>query len=250
MKRHIMVATITNTVKDTIEKFSVGFVFAAKDFPVEIVKQKTVNKILNNMVSVGQICRLSKGRFYKPQITESGELPLDAYQIVKDLLEKNGKIIGYLTGYTAFKELGLTTQLPFELQIGVANVKRSTTRNCYRISFIKQQNSITKENVLLLRLLDCLRFFKNIPDSMPDETCRRLLLLLKDLDKQQRIEIKELSLNYTPQAIALLGAMFDTINSKEDTSMLHNALNPQTSYYLGISEGILRNQPKWNIKWK
>jgi hypothetical protein len=48
MKRHIMVATITNTVKDTIEKFSVGFVFAAKDFPVEIVKQKTVNKILNN----------------------------------------------------------------------------------------------------------------------------------------------------------------------------------------------------------
>jgi hypothetical protein len=146
------------------------------------------------MVAAGQIRRASKGHFYKPKMTEFGELPLNTYELLKDLLEKNGKVIGYLTGHSTFNDLGLTTQVPFTLQIGFGNEKKAITRNDYHISFVKQKNQITNENVPLLRLLDCFRFFKNIPDSMPDETCRRLLLLLKELDKKQREEIKVLSL--------------------------------------------------------
>ncbi|MDR2147654.1 MAG: DUF6088 family protein [Tannerella sp.] len=239
---------MTDTIKNTIENFDYGFVFTPADFPVDQRKQATVNRILNNMVVSGQIRKISKGRFYKPKMTEFGELPPNNYQLVKDLLEKNGKIIGYLTGYTAFNELGLTTQVPFALQIGVINEKKAIKRKFYRINFIKQQNKITKENIYLLQLLDCLRFFKNIPDSMPDETCRRLLLLLKELKKEQREEIKKLSLKYTPQATALLGAMLETLNLKENTTEMLNTLNPQTFYKLGISENILFNQKKWNIK--
>jgi len=239
---------MTNIIKNTIENFDYGFVFTPADFPIDQRKQATVNRILNNMVASGQIRRISKGRFYKPKMTEFGELPPDSYQLVKDLLEKNGKVIGYLTGYTAFNELGLTTQVPFALQIGVPNEKKAIKRKFYRINFIKQHNEITNENIYLLQLLDCLRFFKNIPDSMPDETCRRLLLLLKKLDKQQREEIKKLSLKYTPQATALLGAMLTTLNPKENTSKMLNTLNPQTFYKLGISENILFNQKKWNIR--
>ena len=239
---------MTEIIKSTIANFDYGFVFTPADFPIDQRKQATVNRILNNMVALGQIRRASKGRFYKPKMTEFGELPLNTYQLVKDLLEKNGKIVGYLTGYTAFNELGLTTQVPFALQIGVMNEKMAIKRNFYCISFIKQQNEITKENIYLLQLLDCLRFFKNIPDSMPDETCRRLLLLLKELDKKQREEIKKLSLKYTPQVIALLGAMLETLNLEEDTNKMLNALNPQTFYKLSVSEKILSNQKKWNIK--
>jgi len=239
---------MTDTIKNTIEHFDYGFVFTPADFPIDQRKQATVNRVLNNMVATGQIRRISKGRFYKSKMTEFGELPPDNYQLVKDLLEKNGKIIGYLTGYTAFNELGLTTQVPFALQIGVPNEKKAIKRKFYRIGFIKQHNEITKENIYLLQLLDCTRFFKNIPDSMPDETCRRLLLLLKGLDKKQREEIKKLSLKYTPQATALLGAMLETLNPKENTIEMLNTLNPQTFYKLGISENILFNQKKWNIK--
>jgi hypothetical protein len=239
---------MTDTIKNTINNFDFGFVFTPADFPVDPRKQATVNRILNNMVAAGQIRRVYKGRFYKSKITEFGELPPNTYEMVKDLLEKDGNLIGYLTGYTAFNELGLTTQVPFALQIGIANEKKAIKRNYYRISFVKQQNPITNENIPLLRLLDCLRFFKNIPDSMPDETCRRLLLLLKGLDKNQRKIIKELSLKYTPQATALLGAMLETLNPKEDTTAMLNALNPQTFYKLSISDNILFNQSKWNIR--
>jgi hypothetical protein len=70
-------------------------------------------------------------------MTEFGELPSYSYELVKDLLKKNGEIVGYLTGYQIFNELGLTTQVSFVLQIDVKNEKKTIKRNYYRISFIK-----------------------------------------------------------------------------------------------------------------
>jgi hypothetical protein len=239
---------VTETIKNTIATFDFGFVFTPKDFPIEPRKQATVNRILNNMVADGQICRASKGRFYKPKITEFGAMKPATYETVKDLLVKDGKQVGYLTGYSVFNELGLTTQVSMILQIGISNEKNPIKRGLYRIHFIKQHNEITKENVYLLKLLDCLRFFRNIPDSTPDEKFRRIILLIKELSNEQREEMKRLSLKYTPQAIALLGAMLETLNLKEDTTEMYNILNPQSFYKFGISEQILLNQKKWNIR--
>ncbi|GHT72255.1 hypothetical protein AGMMS50262_00380 [Bacteroidia bacterium] len=243
-----MATYITDTVKDTIKKFACGYVFTAKDFPLPVEKQKTVNKLLDNMVAAGQIRRLSKGRFYKPQMSNFGELPPDTFQTVKDLIEKNGKPIGYLTGYSLFNKFGLTTQAPVTLQIAMQKVKKAITRGNYRIGFVIQPNTITKENIPILQLLDCFRYFKDIPDTMPDEACRRLLFLLKQLTDKQIIQLKRLVLKYNPATIALLGALLETMNEKEDTSLLFNALNHQTSYQFGISQDILLNQKKWHIR--
>ena len=239
---------MSNVVRDTIEKFDYGYVFTPSDFLVEKHQIASVNRLLNYMVEKKELCRISKGRFYKPKETEFGLMKPLTYEVVKDLLEKDGKPIGYLTGYSVFNELGLTTQVSMILQIGIPNEKNHIKRGLYRIHFIKQHNEITKENVYLLKLLDCLRFFRNIPDSTPDEKCSRILLLLKELTKKQKEEIKKLSLKYTPQATALLGAMLETLNPKEKTEEMYNLLNPQSFYKLGISENILSNQKKWNIR--
>ena len=100
----------------------------------------------------------------------------------------------------------------------------------------------------MLQLLDCMRFFKNIPDTMPAESCRRILYLLSKLDDIQRNKIKKLALKYTPQAIALLGAMLEVLNPKEDVEMLRKSLNFQTFYSLSIPQDILPTQKKWNIR--
>jgi predicted transcriptional regulator of viral defense system len=243
-----MAEYITDTVKDTIKKFACGYVFTAKDFPLPVEKQKTVNKLLDNMVAVEQIRRLSKGCFYKPQMSNFGELPPDTFQTVKDLIEKNGKPIGYLTGYSLFNKFGLTTQVPVTLQIAMQKVKKAITRGNYRIGFVIQPNTITKENIPILQLLDCLRYFKDIPDTMPNEACKRLLFLLKQLTDKQIIQLKRLVLKYNPATIALLGALLETMSEKEDTSVLFNTLNHQTSYQFGISQDILSNQKKWHIR--
>jgi hypothetical protein len=239
---------MTDTVRDTINTFSCGFIFTPRDFPIDKRKQASVNRILNNMVAAGQIRRFCKGRFYKPQITESGELLPDVLEIIKDLIEKDGKQIGYITGYPVFKDLKLSTQSCGVLQIGTTKVKKAIKRGNYQIHFIKQKNTITKDNILLFQLLDCLRLFKTIPDANSNQLCKQLLRLLKILDNKQKSEIKSLAINYTPQTIALLGAMLETLNPQEDTTTLLNALNPQTTYKLGISDKILLNQKKWNIR--
>ncbi|MDR1897287.1 MAG: DUF6088 family protein [Prevotellaceae bacterium] len=235
-------------IKDTIDKFPMGFIFTASSFPVTVENPKGVSKALNDLVAEGVLRKMSKGRFYKPQIGKFGELPLDTYQTVKDLLEKDGKMIGYITGYSAFNDLMLTTQVPTILQIGMRHEKKALVRGIYRISFVKQENTITKENIPLLRFLDCLRFFKIIPDTTPDKACQRLLYLLKELDEQQIVKIKKLALKCTPQTIALLGSMLETINPQENTEALFKKLNPMTSYKLSISQSILPTQKKWNIR--
>jgi hypothetical protein len=239
---------MTDTIKNKIEKLDAGYVFTADEFEETLKSPTYVSSILNGFVEEGFLRKLSKGRFYKPKIGKFGELPPDDYEVVKDLLTERGKQIGYITGYTAFNELGLTTQVPFALQIGTYDEKKGLQRGAYKISFIKQRNSITKDNIPLLKFLDCLRFFKIIPDAMPDASCRRLLYLLSQLDDNQKNKIKRFALKYAPQTIALLGAMLETLHPQEDTSALFKMLNPMTNYKLGISNAVLSNQKKWNIK--
>jgi len=234
-------------VKNTIAKFPLGYVFTTTDFSVATEAPKQVNKILNNLVQEGTLRKLSKGRFYKPQISKFGELPPDTYQVVKDLIEKDGKMIGYLTGYSAFNDLGLTTQVPATLQIGTRKEKKALVRSIYRIRFIKQENNITKDYIPLLRLLDCLRFFKEIPDTTPDIACRRLLVLFRQLSPEQIAITKRLALKYNPATIALLGAILEMLDSEGNTTLLFKKLNPITVYKLNISLEVLPTQKKWNI---
>ncbi len=239
---------MTDTIKNIIEKFELGFVFTVSEFPITAENAKTISKILNDFVAIGYLRKLSKGRFYKPEMSKFGELPPDTYQVVKDLIEKDGKLIGYITGYSAFNDFALTTQVPAILEIGMRKEKKAIVRGIYRIRFIRQDNAITKENIPILRLLDCLRFFKNIPDTTPDNACQRLIYLIGKLNKQETSKIKKLALKYTPQAIALLGAILEVTKSKEDKAQLFKKLNPITVYKLGISDKILPTQKNWNIQ--
>ena len=239
---------MTDSLKKIIDSFPLGFVFTSNDFHMLVENPKKINKVLNDFVSQDYLRKISKGRFYKPHIGKCGESLPDIYQTVKDLLVRNGKMIGYLTGYAIFNDLMLTTQAPTILQIGMHKEKRAIVRSNYRIHFFKQENSITKSTIPLLRLLDCLRFFKIIPDITPDSACQRIICLLKSLDEQQITKIKRLALNYTPQAIALLGAMLETINPADDTDSLYKKLNQLTVYKLYISKNYLPTQKKWNIR--
>ena len=83
---------------------------------------------------------------------------------------------------------------------------------------------------------------------MPAESCPRLLYLLSKLNDSQKCKIKKLAVKYTPQAIALLGAMFETLNPNEDVEILRKSLNFQTFYNLSIPKDILPTQKKWNIR--
>ena len=137
----------TTYLLSVIDRLPKGYVFSYTDFEVETTKKEAVIKALNRMVQSGKLRKLSKGKFYKPETSIFGQLQPKQLQIVKDLLEEQGKIIGYLTGYSVFPQLGLTTQVSHTLQIGRADSRPTFKRERYTISFIKQKNTIIKEKI-------------------------------------------------------------------------------------------------------
>src|SRR5690606_29431044 len=112
-----------------------GYVFTYADFINEVNNKEAIIKALNRMTASGKISKLSKGKFYKPENTVFGALQPNQYQVVKDLLEEDGKTIGYLTGYSIYNKLGLTTQVSNTIQIGKNEIRPKFKRERYTISF-------------------------------------------------------------------------------------------------------------------
>lgn len=237
---------ITDYIAYIIDRFPKGFVFTYADFNSEVSQKQALIKALNRMVISGKIAKLSKGKYYKPETTPFGDLLPNQKQVVKDLLEEKGKINGYLTGYSIYNQLGLTTQVSNTIQIGKNEIRPSFKRDCYTIDFIKQKNNITKDNIPLLQILDAIRYIKKIPDTTITNSCIRFIAILRQLKEKDLLLIMRLANKYPPATRALLGAMLDELKSTK-TETLFNTLNPITKYKLAGAFSVLSTAEKWNI---
>ncbi|MDQ6482176.1 DUF6088 family protein [Dyadobacter sp. LHD-138] len=238
---------ISDYIAVTVNRLPKGYIFTYSDFPSMASQKEAVIKALNRMALSGKITKLSKGKYYKPETTPFGNLIPNQAQIVKDLLEDNGKITGYLTGYSIYNQLGLTTQVSNTIQIGKKEIRPAFQRERYKISFLKQKNTITKENIPLLQILDAIRTIKLIPDANLETSSNRLLAILKDLSKEKQTTLVRLALKYQPATRALLGALLDELKENELTDSLYKTLNPITKYKLSSVDKVLSTTVKWNI---
>ena len=236
----------TDYIAYIIDRFPKGFVFTYSDFNREVSQKQALIKALNRMVLSGKIAKLSKGKYYKPETTPFGDLLPNQNQVVKDLLEEKGKINGYLTGYSIYNQLGLTTQVSNTIQIGKNEIRPSFKRDRYTIDFIKQKNNITKDNVPLLQILDAIRYVKKIPDTNTTNSCIRFIDILRQLKEKDFLLIMRLAIKYPPATRALLGAILDELKSTK-TETLYNSLNPITKYKLAGAFSVLSAAEKWNI---
>lgn len=238
---------VSDYIAFTIDRLPKGYVFTYADFITDVNKKEAVIKALNRMAFSGKITKLAKGKYYKPENTPFGKLQPNQAQVVKDLLEDNGKLIGYLTGYSIYNELGLTTQVSNTIQIGKNEIRPAFKRNRYTIAFIKQKNTITKENIILLQILDAIRYIKKIPDGNIEFSCKRLLAILGNLSDKEKNTMVRLALKYPPSTRALSGALLDELKQSSMAELLFTSLNPITKYRLAGANKVLANTEKWNI---
>jgi hypothetical protein len=231
-----------------IDRLPKGYVFTYADFITEVNQTEAIIKALNRMAASGKIAKLAKGKFYKPEITTFGNLQPNLYQIVKDLLEENGKITGYLTGYSIYNQLGLTTQVSNTIQIGKNEIRPSFQRERYTISFIRQKNTITKKNIPFMQILDAIRYIKKIPDTTNTAACKRFLSIIASLKVKDISTLVRLALKYPPAVRALTGALLEETGNITITEMLRRSLNPITTYKLSGVTNIISSAQNWNIK--
>ncbi|MFA5480375.1 MAG: DUF6088 family protein, partial [Candidatus Muiribacteriota bacterium] len=213
----------------------------------EVNNKNAISKALSRMVASGKIRRLSKGRFYKSENSPFGELKPGVKQIVKDLLEKDGKTIGYLTGYSIFNKIGLTTQISNKIQIGTNDIKPKRKREKYQILFVKQKNIISKENITFLQFLDLIRFIKKIPNTTLEKSFDILLNKMKKFSSEEIDKIINLSFKYSPSTRALFGLMLFETGLKNKTNKLKNSLNPVSNYKIPEIAKKFNIAKYWNI---
>jgi hypothetical protein len=240
---------ITGQIAGVINQLPTDLVFSYTDLDITGGKENTIVKNLNRLTAAGVISKLSKGKYYKPRQTQFGALKPSPYQIAKDFIEKESKLIGYLTGNSAFNELGLTTQISNALQIGTNKYRRTVKREIYTISFVVQPNRITKDNIELLRILDAVRFIKAIPGTTPDEACIRLIEIFRELTPDKKMKLTNLALQYTNSVRALSGAILEMVDAEQALfNKLQKSLNGVTDYKIPVSENILPTKTKWRLR--
>ena len=243
-----MEMTTAKKIKQMVSDFPDDFVFVASDLDCEISQRDAAARALQRMAKRGEISKLSNGKYFKPRITMFGALKPSPAQIAKEYLVKDGRTIGYLTGGAAFSQYSLTTQISSEIQIGTNQYRRPLKRGNYRISFVLQQNPIGESDIDLLRLLDCLRFIKEIPGTTPNEACKRIMCIVETLDEQEKVKLTQYALKYAPYVRALLGAILENVGFSEIlTESLRQSLNGVSKYRLPISATVLPNKLNWRI---
>jgi len=238
---------VSDYVRFSVDRLPRGFVFTYDLVKGEVNNKEAVIKALNRLVERNVIKKLSKGRYYKPEITVFGNLLPPQAQVVKDLMEENGKMTGYLTGLSIYNEMGLTTQVSNTIQVGRNDVRTALKRDRYQISFIHQKNPINSRTVPLLQVLDAIRYIRKIPDATTDSSCRRLLAILDKKNDEDIKSLVRLAMKYPPATRALLGAMLEQLNKVDNTQPLRKSLNAITRYKLPDIDKALSTAPNWNI---
>ena len=226
-------------IEQAVNSFRTDYVFTYRDLGLPPESSANVIRKLNRMADMGVIQRLSKGRFYKPKQTMFGNLKPSQQEVVKDLLEKDDKIVGYLTGVSIFGQLGLTTQISNVIEIGVNGKKNNTRRGIYSIRFVQQANQISKNNIPLLQLLDSIKSIKRIPDSTPDSSYNRIREIMKSLDEKSIDSMVKLAMKYNPMTRAIVGTIIEDLFDEERAHVLKDTLNPITVYKVGLTKKVL-----------
>lgn len=236
---------VSRKIKEILASTPTGIVLTTKDFGIEMRYQPALVKALSRLVKLGTLQKISKGKYYIPKKTIFGTLKPTDTELIKEFLEKDGNIIGYITGTSAFASMGLTTQISASTLIGTNKNKRTTFRAGKKISFLLQENPITSDNIPLLRILDALRMINKIPATSPDECISKICNIIKNLSTDRQDLLLNLSINYTPFVRALLGAIYETIGL--NTYKIFQSLNGATKYKIPITDTILTNKKNWNI---
>ena len=241
--------TLASNIRNEINNFPEGKTFGYGDLHIAREKYQTAAKALERLQKEGFIKKISKGVFYKPEITVFGELKPDYEELLRPYLFENGKRVAYETGTSLYNRLGLTTQVPFRIKIASRGKRINIDRGTLQADAVKSYAEVTDGNFKILGLLDAFKDIKRIPDCSVAQAVRRLSAILQELTVSQIAALIKYALMYPPRVRATIGAMLQgNGHPTENLEKLRDGLNRLTTIKLGINEIELPTKADWYIK--
>ncbi|MBY0434942.1 MAG: hypothetical protein K2U26_12605 [Cyclobacteriaceae bacterium] len=238
---------VAEKIEKRILKMPEGTTFKYQQFDIAPNEYTAATKAIERLIRRGIINRASTGVFYKPKQTAFGSLKPKEEELLKPYLFENNKRIAYITGTALYNKMGLTTQVPRNIQVASRSKRITIKVGSMQVRSIKSYVDVTDDNYPILELLDVLRDFKKIPDSDNSQTIRFLIKSMKDLTEKQKSELIKIALKYPPRVRALTGALLTEVKSKQSLSELKKSINPLSTFEFGITQKQLPNIQDWNI---
>jgi hypothetical protein len=238
---------VAEKIERTINRIQEGTTFKYQQLGIDPIEYSAAAKAIERLNRKGVIKRVSTGVFYKPKQSVFGELRPQEEELLKPYLFQFGKRIAYVTGSSLYNRMGLTTQVPQNIQVASKEKRVTTTLGKTQVKPVKSYVDVTNDNYCLLEILDALKDFKTIPDLDKRSAIALLNNKIHALSESDRLMIASYALKYPPRVAALLAAILELSGHKNCLESLRANLNPLTSYKLGIGKEILETAPKWNI---
>ncbi len=153
------------------------------DLPVTDTNLRQMFKVLCDS---GRIYRYETGIYYiKGNSRLKGGISLSASEVARyKYISRKGRVEGYYSGYTFANLLGLTTQVPYTIEI----VSNRASAKCREVSIKNQRiilrrprTEITKENVSVLQLLDLLKDLEQYVDEDMSPAAETISTYIREL---------------------------------------------------------------------
>lgn len=235
----------SNYIQKQIDKAEPGRIIQMNDFKVPADKRMAMAKELSRMAQKGIISRLEKGKYYKPRQTVFGALKPSEEEVLNTVLASSN---GYVSGITAFNQLGLTSQVTNTITIVVKDFRPPKEIAGLKIKFRKSEVEVNPENAFILQILDAVRYINKIPDSTPDESLKVIKAKISSMSKAEKRLLLDNAMEYNPATRAMIGAIFELTCSDISAGKLYKSLNTLSKYRLGISSEALPNKTRWRIE--
>lgn len=168
------------------------------------VSNGNLRKMMKDLCDVGKIKRFDIGIYYLPKQSRlKGGVPLSVDTVAKyKYVCRNGNIEGYYSGYTFANMLGITTQVPYTIEI-VSNNASAKVREIdlqgRRIILRKSRVPITNENYQILQFLDFLKDANKYSDNENDIFENRIRKYI--VDEKIRKDDVDLYIKHYPDKI-------------------------------------------------
>ncbi len=153
------------------------------DLPVTDTNLRQMFKVLCDN---GQIYRYDTGIYYMKGTSRlKGGTSISASEVARyKYVSRNNKVDGYYAGYTFANQLGLTTQVPYTIEI-VSNYASAKCREVHvknqKIMLRKPRTEITNENYKVLQMLDLLKDLEQYVDDDMSAATRRISAYIREL---------------------------------------------------------------------
>jgi hypothetical protein len=240
---------VAEQIRKVIEKVPQNKPFGYADLEIKPSDFLAAAKALERLQKKGTIKKVSKGIFYKPQLTILGPLGPDYNAMLNDFLFENGKRVAYITGGELYNQLNLTTQNYFRTKIATNKSRKKIEIGWIKATTVKAYVDVTDENFELLGILDAIKDIKNIADTPTATVFKILAGIIVKLNKDKIENLIALCMNYPPRVRALVGFIIENkFGAEFNLNDLKKSLNPATIYKLNIKENEFANINNWNIK--